>query len=498
MESKLDNYTPLIETALDRARQNDVYTIVRLQDQRSLAVEIMDGRTEGKTDMPIRGMGISVFTKEGATGFAAISRLDEEHVKRAVDEAASNAKTLEGYEKVDYNKEIFYLEPLNEKLLQEVKYGIDSKTSGEIEETVKQINKETKSLDDRMSVKTLYGCADEEWRIARTDGTDVTFNMPRSRIMTILTLKEGGNVTQAHFGTQGMDLGVILDGDLKHLYNKRAKSTTNLVSGLLNAGTLKGGHYKALLSHHFVGVKGHEALGHPFETDLMENSIVGLEGKLKKGEKIAPDNISYIDGPIEGISGNQFISANGVIRKTVELVKNGVIMDALSDVFSAKKAGVGINGCGRAQYYSNIPICRMSVTRMVDNNPYPLNKSFEDVTLDDLYEILVKHSKLKPGETIVQPVVCVGGQVNTVEGNFVFNGSGIYEIKNPKKITLYKQSIYGGDTLGDVGTEAKGIGKVVLDGAGRCGKEKQSVPVSTGGNMFFVVDKTDHITFGGQ
>jgi len=447
--------------------------------------------------MPTKGIGVSVFTKDGAIGFASTSRLDEDNVKKAVDVAANLAKASENYDVVKRNKEIFYVDSLNGKFLQDVKYNLDSKTSEEVEEIVRQVNKDTKKLDDRMSVKTLYGCAEEEWRIARTDGTDVTLNMPRSRIMTLMTLKENENVAEAHFNVQGIDLGVILNEDSKDLYFKRAKSIAGLVAGLLKAGRLEGGHYKALLSYHFAGLNAHEAVGHAFETDDLENSIVGLEGKLRKGEKVAPDNISFIDGPVEGIWGNQFISANGIPRKTVEFIKNGIIVDALSDVFSAKEGGIDINGCGRAQDYAKIPICRMSVTRMVDHDPYPFDKSFEDVNLDELYELLVKHGELKPGETIVYPVVGMGGQVNPVEGNFVFNCAGIYEIKNPKKITLYKQALFSGNTLGAIGTRTKGIGKIILDGAGTCGKMGQGAPVSDGGNLFFIVDKTEHITFGG-
>lgn len=498
MKSELEDYTPLIRTALDTAKQNDVYAILRLQNQNTINVEIIDEKTESKIVTPTKGIGINVFTKEGAVGFASTNRLDKRIVKQTVEKAANLAKNSEKYDNVIRNKEIFYVESLKEKLMQETKYDIESKTSDEIEGIVQQINKETKSLDDRLLVKTIYGCAEEEWRIARTDGTDVTFNMPRSRISSTLTLKEGDNISQAHIKVQGLDLGVLLEDHPKHLYNKRAQNTAKLVSDLLSAGTLTGGHSKALLSYDFVGLEAHEAVGHAHEADEMSNSIVAIKGKLKKGEKVAPQNICFIDGPVEGLWGNQFISANGIKRKTVEFITNGLITDALSDVFSAKKVGVGINGCGRAQTYLVQPVCRMSVTRMVDKNPYRFDKSLEDTTLDDIYEILIKHGELKPGEKIVYPVIGMGGEVNPADGTFVFNCAGIYTIENPKKIRLYKQALFSGNTLGAISTRAKGIGKVILDDAGMCGKSHQGAPVSTGGNLFFIINETDHITFGGE
>lgn len=499
MASKLEKYTPLIKTALDKAKENDVYAIVRLQDYKNINVSVLNGKTEGKAISPIKGIGISVFTKDGATGFASTSRLDEENVKQAVDVAANLAKSSAKYEGIKRNTEIFSVESLKGEYLQKTKYTLNSKTSDEIEEIVKDFNKNTKTLDERLSVQTAYSCVEEEWRIARSDGTDVTFNMPTSRLFTYVTLKENGKIAEAYFKTHGIDLGVILDEDSKHAFKKKQKNTISIVSNLINAGFITGGNYKALLSYAFVGLNAHEAVGHAFETDGFKESIIAINGKLRKGEKVSPDNITFIDGPLEGTWGNQFISHNGVKRKTVEFIKNGVIVDALSDVFSAKEAGVGINGCGRAQTYSKQPICRMTITRMVDNNPYPFDKtSLEDVTLDELYDTLIKHGELKPGEQIVYPVIGMGGQVNPAEGKFVFNCAGIYVLENPKKITLYKQALFSGDIMGAIKTRAKGIGDVAVGDTGTCGKMGQGASVSDGGNLFMILDKTEDITFGGQ
>jgi TldD protein len=499
MESKLEKYTPLIKTALDKAKENDVYAVLRLQDNKSVVVEIVDGMTENKTSTTSKGIGISTFAADGTIGFASTSRLDEEAVKKAVDMASSLAKNSSKYDLVKRNKEIFDTPSMKGTFLQKIDYNMSSKTSDEIESIVQQLNKETKSLDHRLSVRTIYSCVEDERRVARSDGTDVTFNVPISRVLSYLILKEDKKVSQAIFKVQGTDYGVILKDELKHVYAKRAKSTAKLVSDLLNAGTMKGGHYKSLLSHSFIGLYAHEAVGHAFETDGFKSSVIASNGKLRRGEKVAPENINFIDGPVDGMFGNQFISANGTQRKTVEFIKNGIITDALSDVFTAKEAGVEANGCERAQSYSSQPIPRMSVTRMVDNSPIPFDKKcLEDITLDEIYDLLVKHGELSPGESVVYPVIGMGGMVNPAEGNFVFNCAGIYLIENPKNITLYRQSIFSGNTLKTIATRAKGIGPVILDDSGTCGKSHQGAPVSDGGNLLFVLDKSDHITFGGE
>lgn len=497
--SKLDIYTPLIKTALDRAKQNGVYAILRLQDYKKIRMKVEDGKTENKIVEPIKGIGISVFTPDGATAFESTSRLDEKHVIQAIDRAAGLAKNSEKYEGVKRNKEIFYVDGLQGVFLQETKHNINSKTSSEIEEIVKGFNKEAKDLGDEFSVTTSYAVVDDEWRVARSDGTDVIFNMPYSSLSSEFTLKEGEKISQAHFSIPGVDLGVILNDDSKHIFGKRARRIAALVSALLNAPTLPGGNYKSVHSFDFIGLYVHEAVGHGFEADLMKNSIVGTEeGLLRIGEEIAPNHISFYDGPVAGGFGNQFVSANGVLRNTVEFLKNGKINDALSDVFSAKEVGVGINGCGRAETYANLPICRMAVSWLEDKNPYPFNKtSMDDVTLDDIDEVLEKNGELKPGEKIVQPVVGMGGQVDTVKGTFVFGGAAVYMFENPKKTTLYKQSNFSGITRETLATGTRGIGPVVKGHPGMCGKG-QAAPVSCGGNILVVIDKSDSIVFGGE
>ncbi|MEA3514540.1 MAG: metallopeptidase TldD-related protein [Nanoarchaeota archaeon] len=498
MESKLEKYTPLIRTALQRAKDNDVYAIVRMQDIMYRGVNILDGKTKAKSESITRGMGISVFTKEGVSGFSSTNILNAKNIRRAVDMAANLAKTSSKYKNVEQNKEIFYTEPLIERVMQETNYNITSYSSDYIEEFVKKINIQTQKLDDRLRVSTSYYAREEEWRIARSDSTDAIFNMPNSRIFSRMTLKENGRISEAYFSVQGKDYGVILDDKLSEIYSKKAAYTINILSKLLYAGSMKRGHYKHLLSHGFAGLKAHEAAGHLFETDYLKSSIMGINGKLRKGKKIAPSNISFIDEPIAGIYGNQFISANGIKRKRIEFIKNGVINDGLADIFSAKETNTNINGCGRAQTYNCLPTCRMSTTSMVDNDPYPFEKEFEDTTIDDIYELLVKHDELKPGETVAYPVIDMGGQMNSIADTYVLNCAGIYILENPKKITLHNQSISRGDPIATLATRIKGIGKVVIQESGLCEKSGQKVANSYGGNMFFIIDKTKGVTFGGE
>lgn len=495
---EVEKYRFLGKIVLDEAKQNDAYAIVRVQNRKYVGIKIINGNTEEIADTPEKGIGIHVFTREGYSGFASTSRLDNESARTMTRLAIKSAKDSAKHKGVKRDRTVFELEGYKNKHVQDVKYKIDDKTLPEQEAVVKTLNEETKALDERLSVTSTYRCLDEEWLIMRSDGTDVVYTMPYSAIYQLPTAKEGEHISETLAKVNGIGLDVLLDDDKRHLHDKRVRNAVKIGLELLKAGKIKGGNYKAVLSYNFLGLFAHEAVGHGVESDFMKTTIFSRDGVFRKGEKVAPSNISYIDGPISGIWGNQFMSDNGFERKRVTFIKDGVLTDALSDVFSAKDAGVEINGCGRAQFYHNIPIPRMSNTWIEDSNPYPLEKSFDDIVLDDVYEMLVRHGELKKGEKVVYPVIGAGGQVSPSDGTFMFNCAGIYLIENPKKFTLYKSSSFSGDILGTIKTGMRGVGKdLCLDDIGVCGKEGQGAPVSNGGNPLFIVDKSDSIIFGG-
>lgn len=494
----MKKYDSIVKNVMDRARQNDVYAILRLGNDEKMNVSLTNAQVTYQSYNTDLGVGVSVFTKDGAQGFATTARLDEQGLNDAVDLAIILANSVYATNKSELNKDIFDIKPLNGEFYQNVNYNPREHDINDIAKNLLNLNSYLLTKNKDVIPSMRFGLGNSFWRIARSDGTDVSYNIPLARIMTSLYLKDGSNNSNLHFALNGNDLGVVLDNDKKILFEKRADKHIALLEELLSAGKINAGNYKALLSANFSGLLAHEAVGHTFETDKLIGTVIeDGHGKIKLGEKIAADNISFIDEPFENSYGNQFISANGILRDRVEFIKNGVVVDGLSDIFSAKSAGVEIHGCGRIESYAHLPIPRMSATYMLDNNAEALPKSLDDMTIQEIANFLKSKGELKPGEKIVYPVIGMGGQTNSMTGKFMFNCAGIYLLEE-NKITLYKQSAFSGNIIGGLLARTRGFGELSYDSSGMCGKSGQSVPVADGGNELILLDKNEHISFGGQ
>lgn len=73
VEMRLEPYAQIKDATVKASSQLDVYAITRLQDASSLRINVVDGRLDSIQRGSIRGTGIQVFTKEGRSGFAAVT-----------------------------------------------------------------------------------------------------------------------------------------------------------------------------------------------------------------------------------------------------------------------------------------------------------------------------------------------------------------------------------------------------------------------------------------
>jgi TldD protein len=218
------------------------------------------------------------------------------------------------------------------------------------------------------------------------------------------------------------------------------------------------------------------------------------------GEQMAASRVTIIDGPVLGDYAYQPVSANGMPRQTVEILKDGILLGGLADLFSAKKVGVPVTGAERIESYRNLPVPRMTNIRISVANPIPFNTRFEMVSPEELREVLLSNGLMKPDESVLYLSGYKGGQVNPKDGDFVFNCACIYalnELDNgqPK---LYQPAIFSGKVLSALHSILAGIGPILLDAQGQCGKNGQSVPSSGGANMVVVIDRNENVTIGGD
>jgi TldD protein len=225
----------------------------------------------------------------------------------------------------------------------------------------------------------------------------------------------------------------------------------------LKAEPARAGAMPLVLSAQAGGTMVHEAVGHGLEADLVEMGLSVYKDKI--GEKIASDLITVVDdATIPGKRGSFSFDDEGTASQKTVLIENGILKSYMYDKLTAMKDNAVSTGNGRRESYRMRPIVRMTNTIIVpgDANPEDIIKSVDNGLF-----------VLKMG----------GGQVNTANGDFVFE-------------VLEAHMIRGGEIAEPVrGATLTGNGPEILEiidmvgndlgySIGTCGKDGQGAPVA--------------------
>lgn len=492
---KVDQYNSVVQLLQQMAASQKLYFIARIQYRNDLSVQINNGKTEEINTAILAGIGIQVFNESGYMGFAASDQVSDEIAQALFEKAALLAEWSQK-SNGETNREIFKAAPFHKQMEISLKYPVGTMHLSKIEAKLKELNQEIMAIDSRLSVRTILRVSEEEWRICRSDGTDVKFNTPRSFVFHSITAKSAAQTTTTAANLPGNDLGVIIEPEKLERLTMRARKAANLAIDLLDAANFPGGNYKMVIDYGLAKGLAHEAFGHAAETDSLDSSILGEDGRLKTGMKVADPRLSIIDGPLEGDYAYQPVSAVGIERKTVKIVDQGILQAGLADIFSAAKAGVEPTGAERVESFFHLPIARMSNIRIEFEGAFPLNQTFENITPLELYRNLRKHRLIEDGEKVIYLSGFKGGQVNPAFGDFVFNCAAIYDLsENP---VLYKPAIFSGKILSVLQSVSAALGNLQIDVMGTCGKMGQGVPSCGGSHFFLLIDKNPDIMIGGE
>jgi TldD protein len=349
------------------------------------------------------------------------------------------------------------------------------------------------------SWQTSYRQVEDNWCIGRSDGTLVSFVVPRSVLMHQGTVRENGRAKNALVQRSGVDAEILLrekeDGDLE----RRVIARVEFAKEVLKASSLPSGHYPLIIDYGLAKGLAHEAFGHAVESDHMKESVLGDKGKLKKGLQVARPGVHIIDGPLVGDWAFQPYSANGLLRETVEIVKNGVLQAGLGDIFSAEEAGMPVTGAGRAESYGHVPLPRMTNIRLLVDREIPLS-TFGSSLMDEVRQI--RETLKEAGELQIEGKHLLllgyrGGQVNPKTGDFVFQCDGIIDVADPN-LPIYQPSIFSGKILSALQAIRAGLGQGTFDAIGTCGKGGQSVPSSGGSHRYLLLDRDENVSLGGE
>ncbi len=208
------------------------------------------------------------------------------------------------------------------------------------------------------------------------------------------------------------------------------------------------------------GTMIHEAIGHSLEADSVQKKVSPAYAGMV-GKRVTSELVTVVDDPtIPNHRGSFHYDDEGTPAQKTILVERGILKNYLYDRFTAQKDGTKSTGNGRRESYSYPPIPRMSNTYILPGHHNP-----EDIIRSVNRGLLVK----KMG----------GGQVNTANGDFVFEVEEGYEIVDGNVGELLR-----GATL--IGNGPEILNSIVMVGSdlgfniGTCGKDGQLVPVSDG------------------
>lgn len=201
----------------------------------------------------------------------------------------------------------------------------------------------------------------------------------------------------------------------------------------------------------------HEACGHGLEADLVQKKLSVYGDKI--GQKVASSLVTVVDdATILGKFGTYRFDDEGIHGQKKTLIENGVLKGYMYDHLTAQKDHQKSTGNGRRESYREKPIPRMTNTYIAAGKDDP-----EKIIKDTKNGIFVKRMG--------------GGQVNTTNGDFVFDVAEGYIIEDGEIKNLVR-----GATLTGNGPQAlvmvDRVGSDLGFAIGTCGKDGQGAPVS--------------------
>jgi TldD protein len=320
---------------------------------------------------------------------------------------------------------------------------------------LRRVDEVSRSVDPRIhQVTAVYSESVQDVVIANSDGlhrTDVRVQLS----LGVIAVARDGEVLESGFEALRGTVGFELFSD--EAVEETARAAARRAALNAGAAPAPAGTFTVVLSSEAGGTLIHESVGHGLEADLNLKGLSVYSGRI--GEKVASDLITVVDdGTVAGRRGTQSVDDEGTPTRRTVLIERGVLRTYLSDRRHAAKLGTPRSGNGRRESFRHLPICRMTNTMIVPgtSDPAEIVRSVAD-------GIFVK----KMG----------GGQVDVVSGNFAFEISECYRIRDGRLAEPLR-----GATL--VGQGPKLMSEIDMVGwdlgwsTGTCGKEGQGAPVA--------------------
>jgi len=347
---------------------------------------------------------------------------------------------------------VYHLRP---RVSLDIKNYPDTVAIGKKVALVREANRAARCFDPRVrQVKVIYSDKHQRIGIANSEGLMVE----EERVLTVFAVQvvaADKGIIQTGYEPVGGLIGFELFDKVDPVevaLTAARRAVQNLEAREAPTGTMP-----VVISGEAGGTMIHEAVGHGLEADLSREGLSVYAGRI--GEMVASPLITVIDdATLPTKRGSYGYDDEGVPAQKTVLVEKGVLKRYLYDRLYALRFDQTSTGNGRRESYRNVPIVRMSNTYIAPGEDDP-----DSIVRDTPKGLFVK----KMG----------GGQVNTVNGDFVFEVSEGYIIKEGR----IGDPVRGATLVGNGPDVLKRIDRVGSDlgfAIGTCGKDGQAVPVS--------------------
>ena len=303
-------------------------------------------------------------------------------------------------------------------------------------------------------VKVVYGDLTKEVQIATSNGEMINDERIYALLYVQVVAASGDKMQTGYHPVGGLaGLELLTENPPEQVAEVAAAQAIQM----LQARKAPAGTMPVVISAEAGGTMIHEAVGHGLEADLACERLSVYHDKI--GERIGSEVVTVIDdASLPGRRGSFRFDDEGVPAQRSVLVENGVLKSYLLDRRYAMQTGSSSTGNGRRESFRHRPICRMSNIFIAPGreDPAAIIRSVDK----GLYV-------RKMG----------GGQVNTVNGEFVFEIPESYLIENGQ----LGEAVRGAVLTGNGPDVLNSIDKVGNDqgwAIGTCGKENQGVPVA--------------------
>jgi TldD protein len=314
-----------------------------------------------------------------------------------------------------------------------------------------------RSMDDRaVQAGCNFGESELQQVFASRTGLS-TQQIRRANMSLILFVSDGSRQEYAYViraGTGGMEVTAVADGDLSR--------TAATAGQLLSSTSVAPGTYDVVTDPTTSGTIAHEAFGHGMETDMFLKERA--RGADYIGKRVGSELVNIVDDPtLPGAYGSYFVDDEGQPAAPTQIIRDGMLLGGLTDLYSATRLGIGRTANGRRESVQRKAYARMSNTFFTPGEHTP----------DEVLSSLDDGLYLCETENGMEDPKGWGIQIWAHYAREYRGGKPTGRLFSPIAITGYVP-----DVLGDISMVANDFR---MD-AGSCGKGwKEIVPVGSGG-----------------